>query len=54
MLLRFHVKLDAVAVRGITSKMFCTHLIIGTGCVRMYVTHYAGEEEGMVTGQDKL
>jgi hypothetical protein len=68
MLLGVDVKHAAAAAagRGTSSKIFCTHLIIGTGSVcvcvcvcvcaraRGYVIHYAGEGEGMITGQDKL
>jgi hypothetical protein len=36
MMLRVDVKLDVAAVTGIRSKMICTHLIIGIGCVRVY------------------
>ena len=42
------------AARGTRSKMFCTHLLIGTGCVHMCVTHYARDGELAVIGQDKL
>jgi hypothetical protein len=53
MLLRVSEKHHA-ATRGTRSKMFCAHLIIGTGCVRMCVARYATDGERMVIGQDKL